>query len=57
MATCTLTLYKNTKLENGKNDIIEDIETYLAGLESIVVDSSFQYQRFELDKTIKVNMD
>lgn len=57
MATCILTLYKNTKLENSKNDIIEDIETYLAGLESIVVDSSFQYQRFELDKTIKVNMD
>lgn len=57
MATCVLTLYKNTKLENSKNDIIEDIEVYLNSLESFVVDSSFQYQRFELDKTIKVNMD
>lgn len=57
MATCVLTLYKNTKLENSKNDIIEDIETYLDSLESVVVDSSFQYQRFELDKTIKVNVD
>lgn len=57
MATCTLTLYKNTKLENSKNDIIENIETYLSSLESFVVDSSFQYQRFELDKTIKVDLD
>ena len=57
MATVTLTLYKNTKLENNKNDIIEDIETYLGSLDSLVVDSDFQYQRFELDKTIKINMD
>ena len=56
MANCTLTLYKNAKIENNKNDIIEDIETYLATLTSYTLDSSFQYQRFELDKTIKVNL-
>lgn len=56
MATCTLTLYKNTKLENSKNDIIEDIEVYLNSLDHITVDTQFQYQRFELDKTIKVNL-
>ena len=54
MATCTLTLYKNTKLNDLKNFVIDDIETYLSSLSSDVV-SNFQYQKLDLSMSIKLD--
>ena len=56
MATCTLTLYTGCKLGPEKNFIVDNLSTYLGTLESTTI-TDFQYQRFELNKTIKVNLD
>lgn len=56
MATVTLTLYKKCELELNKNFIVDDIEAYLATLTNTKTVSNFQYQRFELKKTIKLNL-
>lgn len=56
MSTTTLTLYKNTKLDDLKNFAIDDIETYLSGKSSQVI-SNFQYIKFLLNTSIKLDKD
>lgn len=51
----TLYFYKTAINLIDKNFILESIESYLATL-TPVTKTDFQYQRFELEKTIKVNM-
>ena len=53
--TATLYFYKLPVNLMDKNFVIEEIETYLSGFVP-VTKTNFQYQRFELEKTIKVNM-
>lgn len=53
--TSTLYFYKLPINLLNKNFILENIETYLATL-TPVTKTDFQYQRAELEKTIKVNM-
>lgn len=55
MSTCNLRLYIDTKLDEHKNYVIDSIETYLSSKTYIDI-SNFQYQRFELYKTIKVDL-
>lgn len=55
MSTTTIVLYKNARLDNSKNFVIDSIETYLAGLTSATF-TSMQYQRFEINKTIKLDL-
>ena len=52
----TITLYKNTKLDGHKNYVIDDIETYLTDKAAYTSQSTFQYQRYELNKFIKMNL-
>lgn len=54
MATTTLTLYKHTKLDDMKNFVVDDLDAYLSTKTSETI-TGFQYQRFELNKTIKLN--
>ena len=54
MSSTTITFYKNTKLDDLKNFVIDDIETYLASKSSKVV-TGFQYQRFLLNTSIKLD--
>lgn len=54
MATTTLTLYKHTKLDDMKNFVVDDIENYLSTKTKETI-TDFQYQKFELNKTIKLN--
>lgn len=56
MATCTLTLYTGCKIGPEKNFIVDNLTTYLGTLESTTI-TGFQYQRFELNKTIKLDLD
>ena len=53
--TSTLYFYKLPINLLNKNFVLENLETYLATL-TPVTKTKFQYQRFELEKTIKVNM-
>lgn len=53
--TSTLYFYKLPINLLDKNFILENLETYLATLTPITK-SSFQYQRFEMEKTIKLNL-
>lgn len=55
MATTTLTLYKGCKLDRDKNFIVDNLEDYLATLETKVI-TKYQYQRFELIKFIKIDL-
>lgn len=55
MSYSTLYFYKLPINLFNKNFILENIETYLATL-TPVTKTEFQYQRAELEKTIKVNM-
>ena len=55
MATCSLRFYEKSKLKPENNWCFDDIETYLATLTYNDV-SSFQYQRFELEKEIRVDL-
>ena len=52
----TITLYKNTKLDGHKNYVIDDIETYLTDKIGYTSQNTFQYQRYELNKFIKMNL-
>ena len=54
MATTTLTLYKHTKLDDMKNFVVDDIESYLSTKTKETI-TGFQYQRFEINKTIKLD--
>ena len=53
--TSTLYFYKLPINLLDKNFVLESIETYLATL-TPVTKTNFQYQRFDLEKTIKVNL-
>ena len=53
--TSTLYFYKLPINLQDKNFVLESIETYLATL-TPVTKTNFQYQRFDLEKTIKVNL-
>ena len=55
MATCSLRFYKNSRLKPEKNWIFDTIEDYLATLTHKDV-SDYQYQRFEIEKEIRVNL-
>ena len=54
MAKCSLRFYEKSKLSPEKNWCFDNIETYLGTLTAFDV-SDFQYQRFELDKEIRVD--
>ena len=54
MAKCSLRFYEKSKLKPDKNWCFDSIETYLSTLTYFDV-SDFQYQRFELDKEIRVD--
>lgn len=54
MATCSLRFYKRSQLKPDKNWCFDNIEIYLASLTYYDV-SNYQYQRFELDKEIRVD--
>ena len=51
----TLYFYKTAINLLDKNFVLESLETYLATL-TPVIKTNFQYQRFDLEKTIKVNL-
>ena len=53
--TSTLYFYKLPINLINKNFVLESIETYLATL-TPVTKTNFQYQRFDIEKTIKVNL-
>ena len=55
MSSSTLYFYKLPINLFNKNFVLENIESYLATL-TPVTKTDFQYQRAELEKTIKVNM-
>ena len=53
---CDITLYAGIPLDPDKNYIIDNIDEFLAvKQENYAFIHNFQYQRFELNKTIKVN--
>lgn len=57
MAICTIKIYKDCKIVQGKNYMFEDdskLKEYLNTLQRNLY--QIQYQRIELDKTIKINM-
>lgn len=54
MAKCSLRFYEKSKLKPDKNWCFDSIETYLSTLTYFDV-SDFQYQRFEIDKEIRVD--
>lgn len=57
MALCNIKIYKDSKIIQGKNYMIEDdlkLKEYLNSLQHL--NFQIQYQRIELDKTIKINM-
>lgn len=55
MATASIALYvTNGNLRPQKNMIVENINQYLSSLSSIWRIASFQYQRIELNKQIKI---
>lgn len=54
MATSNLKLY-TTDITPDKNCVVENIETYLASKNAYVI-NDFQYQKIELDLTIKLNL-
>lgn len=53
--TTTLYFYKLPVNLINKNFVLDSIETYLTSL-TPVTKTNFQYQRFDLEKTIKVNL-
>lgn len=55
MATATITLYTQCEIVKGRNFVVEDIENYLATLSATVI-NNYQYQRFDLKKTIKIDL-
>ena len=56
MATCILNLYSGTKLRPEKNYIFDGgVKLYLDNFTPYVI-SDFQYQRFELEKKIRVDL-
>lgn len=57
MSTCILKLYKNTKITPSRNARVDDIEVYLDSLDGTYESTKFQYQRIDLNMSIKVNMD
>ena len=51
----TLKLYQ-TSLQIEKNFVVDDLDTYLAGLTPVYAsDNNFQRQKIELDRSIKIN--
>ena len=55
MATCDLFIYQ-TGLKESKNFVFDDIQAFLTAHSSnVITESDFQYQRFELHKTIKID--
>lgn len=57
MALCNIKIFKDSKIIQGKNYMIEDdskLKEYLNSLQHL--NFQIQYQRIELDKTIKINM-
>ena len=55
MATASIALYvTNGNIRPKKNMIVENIDQYLASLSSTWRIASFQYQRIELNKQIKI---
>ena len=57
MALCNIKIFKDSKIVQGKNYMIEDdskLKEYLNSLQHL--NFQIQYQRIELDKTIKINM-
>ena len=55
MATATITLYTQCKIIKDKNFVVENIEDYLATLSATVI-NNYQYQRFDLKKTIRIDL-
>lgn len=53
--TSTLTLYYDTKLHHNKNFIIDNINAFL-GTKSFVIIQDFQYQRYDINKRIKLDL-
>lgn len=56
MATCSVYLYKDTKLKDKKNFSIDYIDDYLSPF-LIKVITDYQYQRMNVYKKIKINSD
>ena len=55
MTNTTLKLYQ-TSLQIEKNFIVDDLDTYLAGLTPVYAsDNNFQRQKIALDRSIKIN--
>ena len=57
MTLCNIKIFKDSKIIQGKNYMIEDdskLKEYLNSLQYL--NFQIQYQRIELDKTIKINM-
>lgn len=57
MTLCNIKIFKDSKIIQGKNYMIEDdskLKEYLNSLHYL--NFQIQYQRIELDKTIKINM-
>ena len=55
MTNTTLKLYQ-TSLQIEKNFVVDDLDTYLAGLTPVYAsDNNFQRQKIALDRSIKIN--
>lgn len=55
MTNTTLKLYQ-TSLQIEKNFVVDDLDTYLAGLPIVYAsDNNFQRQKIALDRSIKIN--
>ena len=56
MATVTLYLYTDCRILKDRNFVVDDIDGYLNTL-SVTTVSNFQYQRFDIKKTIILNLE
>lgn len=56
MATANITLYKNCKIKKGKNWCIDDVDNYLQTLTDSLTLTNIQYQRFDLETKIVLNL-
>lgn len=55
MKVSTVKLYKDSKIIEGRNFIVDDIESYLSTLTNTLEFTNFQYIKHGLNITIKVN--
>jgi len=56
MAKANITLYKDCKIKKGKNWCVDDVDSYLQTLSDSLTFTDIQYQRFDLEIKIVLNL-